>query len=461
MGKDRSVANRAPINPPHSGGATVPTPILVACVLTLVLYLGAYMRLPLVPLFARGLGASTVDVGMINAGFMLAAAALALPLGLMSDRLGRKRLILAGMGISCLTSVFLLVARTPLHVGLIYLFSGVGLACFSPAMMSYVGDSSPPNFLGRAYGWYTSALYLGMALGPGIGGAVATKGFGTAFSVSAAIIGAGVIVAGFRVGNPAAPSPRPSGGGHLRSDGVLHSINTACTERADAPHRQGVATEAYCASTVRERNEAGADAAALECGRFYGMEHLGEIIRNRAVLGCWVATFFSTYAWGSLFAFFPLYARDLGISIAQTGLIFTAQAGVNALCRIPIGHLQDRAGNRRSFILWGNALFGLCIALTGTARGPLPLYLLFAGVGATMAATFTAVGAVLSESVETRVRGLAMGGYNTCIYGGFMASSATLGFVIQRMGYTAGFAVAGLSCAVATAGVAVLLKRRR
>ena len=362
------------------------------------------MRLPLVPLFAQGLGASTVDVGMINAGFMLAAAALALPLGLMSDRLGRRRLILAGMGISCLTSLFLLVARTPLHVGMIYVFSGAGLACFSPAMMSHVGDSSPPNFLGRAYGWYTSALYLGMALGPGIGGAIATKGFGTAFAVSAAIIGAGVIVAGFRVGSPAPPVRRPSGVGNLRAD-------------------------------------------------------FGEILRNRAVLGCWVATFFSTYAWGSLFAFFPLYAKDLGISIAQTGLIFTTQAGVNALCRIPIGHLQDRTGNRRSYILWGTALFGLCIALTGTARGPLPLYLLFAGVGATMAATFTAVGAVLSESVATRVRGLAMGGYNTCIYGGFMASAATLGFVIQRMGYAAGFAVAGLSCAVATAGVAGLLSR--
>ncbi len=396
------------MTPPAADRVTIPTPILVACMLTLVLYLGAYMRLPLVPLFARRLGASTVDVGMINAGFMLAAAVLALPLGLMSDRLGRKRLILAGMGISCLTSLFLLVARTPLHIGLIYLFAGVGLACFSPAMMSHVGDSSPPNFLGRAYGWYTSALYLGMALGPGLGGAVATKGFGAAFAVSAAMIGAGVIVAWFRVGSQVPPTPRPA----ASSTGTL---------RAD----------------------------------------FREVVRIPAVVACWVATFFSTYAWGSLFAFFPLYARDSGISIAQTGLIFTTQAGVNALCRIPIGNLQDRTGNRRSFILWGNALFGLCIALTGTARGPLPLYLLFAGVGATMAATFTAVGAVLSESVATRVRGLAMGGYNTCIYGGFMASAATLGFVIQWTGYTAGFAVAGLSCAVATAGVAVLLKRGR
>jgi hypothetical protein len=36
--------------------------------------------------------------------------------------------------------------------------------------------------------------------------------------------------------------------------------------------RKGVATEAYCASTVRERNEAGADAAALECHRIYELK---------------------------------------------------------------------------------------------------------------------------------------------------------------------------------------------
>jgi hypothetical protein len=37
--------------------------------------------------------------------------------------------------------------------------------------------------------------------------------------------------------------------------------------------RQGVATEAYWTSTVRERNEAGADAAALECSRIYETQH--------------------------------------------------------------------------------------------------------------------------------------------------------------------------------------------
>ncbi|HBO70333.1 MAG TPA: MFS transporter, partial [Deltaproteobacteria bacterium] len=111
------------------------SPILAACGLTLLLYLGAYMRLPLVPLFASRLGATTVQVGLINAGFMLAATLLSFPLGLVSDRLGRRRLILTGIIISALTSVFLFLAQTPAQVGAIYLFSGIGLACFSPAMM--------------------------------------------------------------------------------------------------------------------------------------------------------------------------------------------------------------------------------------------------------------------------------------------------------------------------------------
>ncbi len=392
-------------SPPGKGGAviprngTTPVPVLVACALTFVLYLGAYMRMPLVPLFARDLGATTVEVGMINAGFMVAAAILSLPLGLVSDRLGRKRLIVTGMAISGLTSLALLLVRTPFHVGAIYLFSGIGLACFSPSMMSYVGDVSPSQFLGRAYGWYTSALYLGMAAGPGLGGAIAAGGFRTAFLSSAAVIAAGLLLGGARMPAPAA---------------VIRSAPPA------------------------------------------PVAELREIAGNRAVLACWIATFFCTYAWGALFAFFPLYARNAGISVIHTGLIFTCQAAANAVFRIPIGHLSDRTGRRERYVVAGCLLFALCISLVGAFRDAVSLYLLFTGIGAAMAAAFTAIGAVLSEAVPTRVRGLTMGGYNTCIYGGFAASAATLGAVISRFGFPAGFALAGGLCALSILAFALL-----
>jgi MFS family permease len=393
--KSRAAAGR--------NGFPIPVPILVACALTFVLYLGSYMRLPLVPLFARELGASTFQVGMINAGFMLAAALLSLPLGLVSDRLGRRRLILAGMAISGLTSVFLLFARTPLQIGAVYLFSGVGLACFSPAMMSYVGDVSPIPLLGRAYGWYTSALYLGMAAGPGLGGAIAGGGFGAAFFVSAVVIAAGVLL-----GGPRMPAPPP-------------------VVRPASPNL---------------------------------LADFREITGNRAVTACWLATFFSTYAWGSLFAFFPLYARDAGVPLLHTGLIFTCQAAANALFRIPIGYLSDRWGKRVPFIIAGNLVFALSIAAVGQATRLAPLYAIFLVVGGSMATTFTAIGALLSESVPTRIRGLAMGGYNTCIYGGFAVSAATLGAVISRSSFPAGFALAGGLCAAATLALVFLFPRR-
>jgi hypothetical protein len=51
--------------------------------------------------------------------------------------------------------------------------------------------------------------------------------------------------------------------------------------------RQGVATEAYWESTVRERNEAGADAAALECHRIYELKHLAPLVAGLLLMaGC-------------------------------------------------------------------------------------------------------------------------------------------------------------------------------
>ncbi|MBE0569115.1 MAG: hypothetical protein IH576_00575 [Deltaproteobacteria bacterium] len=53
-----------------------------------------------------------------------------------------------------------------------------------------------------------------------------------------------------------------------------------------------------------------------------------------------------------------------------------------------------------------------------------------------------------------------MGGYNTCIYGGFMASAASTGFVMNYFGYAAGFASAGLVCALSTALARIPLNTR-
>ena len=70
--------------------------LFICCGVAFGGYLGSHMRLPVVPLYAKSLGADTILVGIINSAFLLMAALLSLPLGMMSDRLGRKRLACLG-----------------------------------------------------------------------------------------------------------------------------------------------------------------------------------------------------------------------------------------------------------------------------------------------------------------------------------------------------------------------------
>jgi MFS family permease len=59
--------------------------------------------------------------------------------------------------------------------------------------------------------------------------------------------------------------------------------------------------------------------------------------------------------------------------------------------------------------------------------------------GTSMGLAFTSVGALIAEVVPLESRGLAMGGYNTCIYFGMMLSSASMGAIIRNIGFEHGF----------------------
>ncbi len=362
------------------------TLLCICCVVVFGCYFGTYMRMPVVPLYAVTLGADTVEVGLINAAFLLMAGVLSLPLGLVSDRLGVKLTAAAGIMILSISSFLVCLSHTPGQLIWIYLFSGVGLAAFGPTMMAFVANISPATHLGRSYGWYTTAIYAGMTLGPAAGGFLAQ---GVGYPLTFFISGLSIFVTFwlfffFLPGSRSLPSSRSS--------------------------------------------QAGATLAML-----------WQLLHNRPLLGCWLATLGGCFGLGLFITFLPLHAQNQGLSVGQIGLVFATQGIVNVLVRIPFGHLSDRVGNRG--VLAAAGILGVAgsVAALGLAGRIVFFILGAAALGASMGLAFTSIGAITAEAAPTEFRGLAMGGYNASIYLGMMLSSALMGPVIRWVGFTDGF----------------------
>jgi DHA1 family multidrug resistance protein-like MFS transporter len=372
---------------PHRRASPTPSYeslLFISCVVSFGCYFGSYMRLPVVPLYARSLGADTFMVGMINAAFLLMAGLLSLPLGLLSDRLGRKLLVSVGLLVISGTSFLLCFSRTaPQLIGIYFLF-GIGLAAFGPTMMSFVADFSPATHLGRSYGWYTTALYTGMSFGPAVGGFVAQNlGFFHVFVTS------GVFIF------------------------LTFWLVLLLLPRSQRPH-----------PGTREKSSA-AGARAL--------------LRNRPLLACWLATLGGCFGLGMFITFVPLHAQNQHLSLIQIGVVFSAQGLSNAVSRIPFGHLSDRVANRGNLVVIGLTGFVASMAGFAISKNMAHFLLCSSTLGISMGLAFTSVGALIPEVVPPDLRGLAMGGYNSCIYIGMMLSSSSMGAIIRGTGFANGF----------------------
>jgi len=359
--------------------------MLISCGAAFGCYFATNMRLPVVPLYARSLGINTAQIGFINSAFFLMAGFLSLPLGFVSDRWGRK--LLASFGLLVLTgaSFLLYFSNTFALLTWAYIFIGIGVAAFSPTMMSYVADISPATHLGRSYGWYTTAIYCGMSLGPAAGGFLAqTSGFIQVFLISGALI-------------------------FLNFWIVLFFLPP--TRSGLEPHSEKPKT----ATSVRK------------------------LFQNRPLMGCWLVTLGGCFGLGMFITFIPLHAQNQGLNVSQIGLVFFAQGLTNAISRIPLGYLSDKVTDRKILVVIGMIGFAAAMAGFGVARTA-GYFLMFAmALGISMGLAFTSVGALIAETVDSESRGLAMGGYNTCIYFGMMLNSALMGTLIQMIGFKYAF----------------------
>ena len=142
------------MNPEPARIPSYPVLLLICCAVVLGCYFGTYMRFPVVPLYAESLGADTVMVGLINGAFLLGAGALSLPLGLVSHRLGMKRLAGVGLLLLAASSFLLAVSHTPHQLFWIYLIfrRRAWRPSAPPPCLMWRASRRPPTWAGLTAG---------------------------------------------------------------------------------------------------------------------------------------------------------------------------------------------------------------------------------------------------------------------------------------------------------------------
>jgi predicted MFS family arabinose efflux permease len=166
---------RAPVAPSAEATARgLLTPAFVALLLAeLAYFTAAGMQLPLAPLFAtRVLGADEVGVGIAVGALAITALFLRPFSGRMSDRRGRRPLLIGGALLYAAATAAHAVAPDLLVMVGLRLALGVAEALFFVAGFAALADLAPRGRTGEALSLNSLSLYLGIALGPLIGQAL-------------------------------------------------------------------------------------------------------------------------------------------------------------------------------------------------------------------------------------------------------------------------------------------------
>jgi MFS family permease len=130
--------------------------------------MGMLMVLPLVPLYAKDMGASDTLVGILAGAHALAMLVTAPLWGRFSDRYGRRPAILLGIVTGAGAFIVFAITNDLWVLLLSRLVQGAGAGTVG-VIQAYISDTIEPNQRAKALGWFTAATSAGVMIGPVLG----------------------------------------------------------------------------------------------------------------------------------------------------------------------------------------------------------------------------------------------------------------------------------------------------
>jgi multidrug resistance protein len=129
---------------------------------------GLLMVIPILPFYAKELGAGGLIVGMLVSSFAVAQLLSAPMWGRFSDAYGRRPALLVGLAASAIAYVIFGFAHSLALLFISRLVQGAGGGTVS-VIQAYVADATEPQDRAKALGWLSAATNAGVAIGPVLG----------------------------------------------------------------------------------------------------------------------------------------------------------------------------------------------------------------------------------------------------------------------------------------------------
>jgi DHA1 family multidrug resistance protein-like MFS transporter len=143
---------------------------------------------PFFPFYAKEMGASSFELGLMIALFSLAQTIAAPVWGRLSDGLGRKPVLIAGMVGYALSFYLMVLAPNLLMLMLARVVGGLLSASTFPSAQAYLVDLTTEETRGEGMSYMAAASNLGFVLGPALGGILSVFGIRAAFIIGGSLI---------------------------------------------------------------------------------------------------------------------------------------------------------------------------------------------------------------------------------------------------------------------------------
>ncbi|MEP6471023.1 MAG: MFS transporter [Acidobacteriota bacterium] len=354
---------------------------------------GVLMIIPLLPFYAKSMGAGGLVVGLLVSSFSVAQLLMAPVWGRLSDHYGRRPALIVGMTASAIAYVIFAFAGSLWLLFLSRIVQGAGGGTVS-VIQAYVADAMKPKDRARALGWLSASTNAGVALGPLLG-AVALK-WGTP--------GPGLLAAALSVVNIAFAWK------FLVESRDLQEATAARSQpRVSGRSRQAVL------EVVTHPNEPASRLIwiyAIAIGAFQG---------STAILALFLAVRFG------------VTAKTIGYFFAYIGVMSVVTRAVI------LGWAVDKFGEARlsrlglMLLATGLALLPFMYPLANPVLTYVPLALAVALIPLGTAFTFPCVTSLLSRVVSSRERGLYMGVQQTFGGAARVVFPVLYGFLFDRV----------------------------